>query len=220
MWTCSSTTPGCPSLYGQATDVTEAMWDKVVDLNMKGVFRLTTLVASRMVGHGGGSIVNVSSVGSIRPNASILPYAAAKAGMNSLTDGFARTYGPTVRVNCIMAGPFFTDVSKAWDMEAIAVGLQRHALAAGRRTRRGGGRRALLRQRRVELHHGSRPARRRRDPLGAMAVARHPRGGAGQEPDPKKGFPGRSRPARRSATSGRRWRPASSASRVARRLFS
>ena len=84
-----------------------------------------------MVAAGGGSIVNVSSVGSIRPNGSILPYAAAKAGMNSLTDGFARTYGPTVRVNCIMAGPFFTDISKAWDMEAIAVGLQRHALRRG-----------------------------------------------------------------------------------------
>jgi len=122
---------GMSLVYGQATDVTEAMWDKVVDLNMKGVFRLTALVGSRMVDQGGGSIVNVSSVGSIRPNASILPYAAAKAGMNSMTDGFARTYGPTVRVNCIMAGPFFTDVSKAWDMEAIAIGLRRHALQRG-----------------------------------------------------------------------------------------
>jgi NAD(P)-dependent dehydrogenase (short-subunit alcohol dehydrogenase family) len=122
---------GMSLVYGDPTDVTEAMWDKVVALNMKGVFRLSALVGRRMVGHGGGSIVNVSSVGSIRPNASILPYAAAKAGMNSLTDGFARTYGPSVRVNCIMAGPFFTDVSKAWDMEAIAVGLQRHALRRG-----------------------------------------------------------------------------------------
>ena len=39
------------------------MWDKVVDLNMKGVFRLTALVGSRMVADGGGSIVNVSSRG-------------------------------------------------------------------------------------------------------------------------------------------------------------
>ncbi|HXQ59547.1 MAG TPA: SDR family oxidoreductase [Acidimicrobiales bacterium] len=122
---------GMSLLYAEVTEVTEALWDKVVDLNMKGVFRLTALVGSRMVRDGGGSIVNVSSVGSIRPNPSILPYAAAKAGMNSLTDGFARTYGPSVRVNCIMAGPFFTDVSKAWDMDAIAVGLQRHALGRG-----------------------------------------------------------------------------------------
>jgi NAD(P)-dependent dehydrogenase (short-subunit alcohol dehydrogenase family) len=119
---------GMSLLYGEAVEVTEAMWDKVVDLNMKGVFRLTALVGSRMVGQGGGSIVNVSSVGSIRPNPAILPYAAAKAGMNSLTLGFSRAYGPTVRVNCIMAGPFLTDVAKAWDMESVNRGALRHAL--------------------------------------------------------------------------------------------
>jgi NAD(P)-dependent dehydrogenase (short-subunit alcohol dehydrogenase family) len=119
---------GMSLLYGDPTEVTEAMWDKTIDLNMKGVYRLTALVGRRMVDSGGGSIVNVSSVGSIRPNASILPYAAAKAGMNSMTAGFALTYGPSVRVNCIMAGPFLTDVAKAWDMEAVNQGAQRFAL--------------------------------------------------------------------------------------------
>jgi NAD(P)-dependent dehydrogenase (short-subunit alcohol dehydrogenase family) len=119
---------GMSLLYSDPTDVTEAMWDKVVGLNMKGVFRLTALIGSRMVDVGGGSILNVSSVGSIRPNAAILPYAAAKAGMNSLTEGFACTYGPSVRVNCIMAGPFLTDVAKAWDMESVNLGVRRHAL--------------------------------------------------------------------------------------------
>lgn len=122
---------GMSLLYGDVTDVTEAMWDKVVDLNLKGVFRLTALVGSRMAAAGAGSVVNVSSTGSIRPNPQILPYAAAKAGMNSLTVGFAGTFGPAVRVNCIMAGPFLTDVSKAWDMEAFAVGARRHALGRG-----------------------------------------------------------------------------------------
>jgi len=122
---------GMSLLYADVTEVTEAMWDKVVDLNMKGVFRLTALVGSRMVGHGGGSIVNVSSVGSIRPNGSILPYAAAKAGLNSMTVGFAHTYGPSVRVNCVMAGPFLTDIAKAWDMEAFDRGAQRFALRRG-----------------------------------------------------------------------------------------
>jgi NAD(P)-dependent dehydrogenase (short-subunit alcohol dehydrogenase family) len=84
-----------------------------------------------MVRDGGGSILNISSVGSIRPNASILPYAAAKAGMNSLTVGLAQTYGPTVRVNCLMAGPFLTDVARAWDMEAFAQGAKRFALQRG-----------------------------------------------------------------------------------------
>jgi NAD(P)-dependent dehydrogenase (short-subunit alcohol dehydrogenase family) len=119
---------GMSLLYGEAVDVTEAMWDKIVDLNMKGVFRLTALVGSRMVRDGGGSIINVSSVGSIRPNATILPYAADKAGMHSLTVGFAHAYGPSVRVNCVMAGPFLTDIAKAWDMESINAGVRRHAL--------------------------------------------------------------------------------------------
>jgi NAD(P)-dependent dehydrogenase (short-subunit alcohol dehydrogenase family) len=122
---------GMSLLYRDVSEVTEAMWDKVVNLNLRGVFRLTALIGPRMVRDGGGSIINVSSTGSIRPTPEILPYAAAKAGVNSLTEGFARTFGPTVRVNCIMAGPFLTDVTEAWDMDAFAVGAQRHALKRG-----------------------------------------------------------------------------------------
>jgi NAD(P)-dependent dehydrogenase (short-subunit alcohol dehydrogenase family) len=122
---------GMSLLYGDVTDVTEAMWDKVVNLNLKGVFRLTALVGSRMVRDGGGSVINVSSVGSIRPTPEILPYAAAKAGVNTLTVGFAHALGPTVRVNCIMAGPFLTDVTKEWDMAAFEQGAQRFALRRG-----------------------------------------------------------------------------------------
>ncbi|MFZ0666731.1 MAG: glucose 1-dehydrogenase [Acidimicrobiales bacterium] len=123
---------GMSLLYETVTDVTEQMWDKVVGLNMKGVFRLTALVGTRMADTGGGSIIMVSSTGSIRPDRSILPYAAAKAGMNSLTEGFARTFGPTVRVNCIMAGPFMTDVTKSWDMPSfLAAAKARHALERG-----------------------------------------------------------------------------------------
>src|SRR5277367_6325124 len=47
---------GMSLLYESVTDVTEAMWDKVVDVSMKGVFRLTSLVGSRMATQGGGSI--------------------------------------------------------------------------------------------------------------------------------------------------------------------
>jgi NAD(P)-dependent dehydrogenase (short-subunit alcohol dehydrogenase family) len=92
----------------------------VVDLNLKGPFRLTSLVGTRMAAEGrGGSIINISSTGSIRPAPFMLPYDAAKAGLNALTVGFAHTFGPTVRVNCIMAGPFMTDVTAAWDMDAF-----------------------------------------------------------------------------------------------------
>jgi len=122
---------GMSLLYDDVASVTEAMWDKVVGLNLKGVFRLTALIGTRMVRDGGGSIINVSSVGSIRPSPDNLPYAAAKAGVNTLTAGFAQVFGPTVRVNCIMAGPFLTDVTKAWDMDAFAQGAKRFALQRG-----------------------------------------------------------------------------------------
>ena len=123
---------GMSLLYGDLADVDEAMWDKVVGLNAKGPFRLTALVAPRMVADGGGSVINVSSTGSIRPAPFMLPYDAAKAALNALTVGFAHAYGPSVRVNCIMAGPFFTDVSKEWDIEAFEIEVgRRHALGRG-----------------------------------------------------------------------------------------
>jgi NAD(P)-dependent dehydrogenase (short-subunit alcohol dehydrogenase family) len=110
---------GMSPLYPSPADVSEALYDKVFDVNLKGPFRLTALVGTRMAAGEGGSIINVSSTGSIRPTGDIIPYAAAKAGVNAMTVAFAKAFGPTVRVNCIMPGPFRTDVTKAWDMEAF-----------------------------------------------------------------------------------------------------
>ncbi|EUA06233.1 MULTISPECIES: SDR family NAD(P)-dependent oxidoreductase [Mycobacterium] len=108
---------GMSPLYDTLTDVTEKLFDAVVNLNLKGPFRLSALVGERMVAAGRGSIINVSSTGSLRPGADIIPYAAAKAGLNAMTEGFARAFGPSVRVNTLMAGPFLTDISKAWNLE-------------------------------------------------------------------------------------------------------
>lgn len=60
-----------------------------------------------------------------------MPYAAAKAGLNTLTEGLARAYGPAVRVNAILAGPFLTDISKAWDMPAFEA-IARRSIVMGR----------------------------------------------------------------------------------------
>ncbi len=123
---------GMSPLYPDLTAVSEELWDKVLGVNLKGPFRLTALVGSRMAaGPHGGSIINVSSTGSLRPAPDMLPYDAAKAGLNTLTEGFAKAFGPTVRVNCIMAGPFLTDISKAWgdgDRSSINQGMRHHAL--------------------------------------------------------------------------------------------
>ena len=119
---------GMSPLYESLTAVSEKLFDSVMNLNFKGPFRLTALVGERMVADGGGSIINVSTSGSRRPDAHMLPYAASKAGLNALTEGFALAYGPTVRVNTLMPGPFLTDVSKAWDIEATTAGVQHFAL--------------------------------------------------------------------------------------------
>jgi NAD(P)-dependent dehydrogenase (short-subunit alcohol dehydrogenase family) len=108
---------GMSPLYESLTSVSEKLFDAVVNLNFKGPFRLSALIGERMVAAGAGSIINVSSAGSLRPAPDMLPYAAAKAALNALTEGLAKAYGPTVRVNTLMAGPFLTDVSKAWDLE-------------------------------------------------------------------------------------------------------
>lgn len=109
---------GMSPLYDTLTDVTEKLFDAVVNLNLKGPFRLSALVGEKMVAAGRGSIINVSSTGSLRPNGGIIPYAAAKAGLNAMTEGLAQAFGPTVRVNTLMAGPFLTDVSTAWNLDA------------------------------------------------------------------------------------------------------
>lgn len=106
---------GMSPVYDKQTDVTEKMFDAVVNLNLKGPFRLSALVGEQMVAAGRGVIINVSTHGSLRPHPSFIPYAAAKAGLNAMTEAMAQAFGPTVRVNTLMPGPFLTDISKAWN---------------------------------------------------------------------------------------------------------
>ena len=111
---------GISPLYGKLSDVSEELFDKVIGVNLKGPFRLAALVGERMVAAGGGSIINVSSTGAVRPTRDIVPYAAAKAGVNAMTIGLAHAFGPTVRVNAVMPGPFLTTIARAWDMDVFA----------------------------------------------------------------------------------------------------
>ncbi len=111
---------GISPAYGKLSEVTEELFDKVIGVNLKGPFRLAALVGERMVAAGGGSIINVSSTGAIRPTSDIVPYAAAKAGVNAITIGLAQAFGPSVRVNAVMPGPFLTTIARNWDMELFA----------------------------------------------------------------------------------------------------
>ena len=95
-------------------EVTEALFDSVVGLNFKGPFRLATQVAKRMSDGEGGVIINVSSSGSLIPLPNVIPYGCAKAALNTMTRSLAAEYGPKVRVNTLMPGPFLTDIADAW----------------------------------------------------------------------------------------------------------
>jgi NAD(P)-dependent dehydrogenase (short-subunit alcohol dehydrogenase family) len=119
---------GIAPTYSDPQSVTEELWDKTLAVNLKGPFRLMALVGERMTAGDGGSIVNVTSIGGVRPTHDILPYAAAKAALNALTLGFADALGPKVRVNAVMPGPFRTDISKHWDHEAFAERARTFAL--------------------------------------------------------------------------------------------
>jgi len=105
---------GMSPLYPDLVSVTEELYDKTLGVNLKGPFRLGSLVGARMAEGDGGSIINVSTSGSQMIGKSELPYGCAKAGLNALTVGLAEAYAPKVRVNTLMPGPFFTDAAKAW----------------------------------------------------------------------------------------------------------
>ncbi|MCW2897070.1 MAG: short-chain dehydrogenase [Actinomycetia bacterium] len=126
---------GMSPLYDSVDAVSEALFDKVIGVNLKGPFRLAALVGTRMAAGAGGSIINITSAAAARPRPDVLPYAAAKAGLNALTAGLARTFGPTVRCNAIMAGTFLTDVSKDWDHDRFSERARGFALQRGAQPR-------------------------------------------------------------------------------------
>jgi len=111
---------GMSPVAPSSVETEEALVDAVIALNFKGPFRLSALIGSRMAAGEGGSIINISSAGSVRPMPEIAPYAGAKAALNALTRAHAFEYAPKVRVNAILPGSFRTDVAKHWppDKEA------------------------------------------------------------------------------------------------------
>ena len=109
---------GMSPLYDSLPAVTKELYDKVHAVNASGPFRLSALIGTRMAEGDGGSIINVTTAGSLRPNETDLPYAMAKAALNALTLGLAGAWAPKVRANLVLPGAFDTDITKAWGEEA------------------------------------------------------------------------------------------------------
>ena len=101
-------------------EYTAETFDKVMDLNVKGVFNATRAAAECMVARGTGVILSTSSMVSISGQPSGFAYPASKFAVNGLTVSLARELGPTgIRVNAVAPGITETDMMKAVPKEGI-----------------------------------------------------------------------------------------------------
>lgn len=101
-------------------EYSEENFDKVMDLNVKGVFNATRAAAECMVARGNGVILNTSSMVSIYGQPSGIAYPASKFAVNGLTVSLARELGPKgIRVNAVAPGITETDMMKAVPKEVI-----------------------------------------------------------------------------------------------------
>lgn len=101
-------------------DYTEEIYDKVMDLNVKGVFNAARAAAEHMARQGEGVILNTSSMVSLTGQPSGFAYPASKFAVNGLTVSLARELGPKgIRVNAVAPGITETDMMKAVPKEII-----------------------------------------------------------------------------------------------------
>jgi len=94
--------------------MTDEVFDAVINVNLKGVFRCTRAVVPHMIRGGGGSILNASSIVGLYGNFGQTNYAASKAGVVNFTKTWARELGRyNIRVNCVAPGFIATDMVKS-----------------------------------------------------------------------------------------------------------
>jgi dehydrogenase/reductase SDR family member 4 len=98
---------------GPALEMTDAQFDKMIEVNLKSAYRLTRLVAPGMCERGSGSIVNIASIAGLRPQFQSLLYSLTKAALIMMTQSHALELGPRgVRVNAIAPGLVETTLSE------------------------------------------------------------------------------------------------------------
>ena len=111
---------GTNPYFGPVMGAELAAWDKTFEVNLRGVFVLTRLVYQASMEAHGGAIVNISSIGGLRPGLGLGVYNVTKAGVIMLTRQLARELGGNVRVNAVAPGLIKTRFAEAlWGNEAI-----------------------------------------------------------------------------------------------------
>ncbi|XP_029094898.1 dehydrogenase/reductase SDR family member 4 isoform X3 [Monodon monoceros] len=99
--------------FGNLMDVTEEVWDKILDINVKATALITKAVVPEMEKRGGGSVVIVASVGAYRPFPGLGPYNVGKTALLGLTKNLAVELAQrNIRVNCLAPGLIKTSFSR------------------------------------------------------------------------------------------------------------
>lgn len=116
---------------GTVVDVSGDEWDRVMQVNVKSMMLMSKHVIPVMAAGGGGAIVNISSVSSIRPRG-LTPYSASKGAVNALTQAMAVDHAPQgIRVNCILPGPVYTPMVATGGMTPAQRELRKRASPLG-----------------------------------------------------------------------------------------
>lgn len=106
-----------PALF---TETSETDYDRLFDINMKGMFFLTQAAAKEMIAAGGGSIVNISSMWGITGASGEVAYSASKAAVIGFTKALAGELAPShIRVNCVAPGVIDTDMNACYDVDTL-----------------------------------------------------------------------------------------------------
>lgn len=116
---------------GTVVDTDEAYWDRVVDLDLKGVYLSSKYALPAMIEHGGGSVVHIASIGGLRGDWGGASFSAAKGAVINLTRHMAVAHAAEgIRVNCICPGVIETPLTENWlsDPGTYANVLERHPI--------------------------------------------------------------------------------------------
>jgi NAD(P)-dependent dehydrogenase (short-subunit alcohol dehydrogenase family) len=102
------------SAFNRLHELDLSEWDRVLRVNLTGVWAGIRAAVPHLLANGGGSIVSTASISGTRPAAGEGPYSASKAAVAALTASAALEYGPAIRVNAVSPGMIRTTMTAPW----------------------------------------------------------------------------------------------------------